>query len=197
LKERFHVPHISSGDLLRAAIEQDTPLGREAKAFMDRGELVPDELLLRVMEERLQEADCRRGFILDGFPRTLAQADALDAMLRRMHAELDGVVSISVPRSELLRRMSGRRTCRRCGASYHIVFNPPRLPGVCDRCQGNLCQREDDKETTIGARLDVYERQTAPLLALYDKRGILRTIDGVGEQAQILDRVLGVEPVHG
>lgn len=195
LKERFHVPHISSGDLLRAAIEQDTPLGLEAKAFMDRGELVPDSLLLRVMEERLQEKDCSPGFILDGFPRTIPQAEALDVLLERMGASLDGVVSISVPRSELIRRMGGRRTCRSCGASYHVVFNPPRVAGVCDRCRSSLCQREDDKDATIEARLDVYERQTAPLLALYGKRGILHTIDGVGEQAQVLDRVLNAGTV--
>jgi adenylate kinase len=194
LQERFKVPHISSGDLLRAAVKGKTPLGRQAKRFMDRGELVPDEILLGAIGERLQRDDCTRGFILDGFPRTVAQADALGQMLARLTAEIDDVVSVTVPRDELVKRMAGRRTCRDCGAMYHIIFEPPSNPGICNKCNGELYQRDDDQEDTIIARLDVYDRQTAPLLVAYRARGLLREVDGVGSQDQVFAQIL--EQLH-
>ncbi len=190
LEERLGVPHISSGDLLRAAVKRKTKMGLLAKRFMDRGELVPDEVVLGAIEDRLREDDCQRGFILDGFPRTLAQADALTEMLGRFGAEVGHVVSIQVPREDLVKRMSGRRVCRECGAMYHIIFNPPSNEGLCNRCNGELYQRDDDQEDTIVARLEVYERETAPLIAEYRRRGWLREIDGIGGQDQVFERIL-------
>jgi len=190
LEERFDVPHISSGDLLRSAVKRKTPMGVQAKRFMDRGELVPDDVVMGAMKERLQRNDCARGFILDGFPRTVPQADALAAILADMGTRLDHVVSIMVPREELVKRLSGRRTCRDCGTMYHIIFDPPSNPGICNKCNGELYQRDDDQEDTIIARLDVYDRQTAPVLAAYRERGQLREIDGVGSQDQVCSRIL-------
>lgn len=190
LEQALGVPHISSGDLLRTAVKQKTRLGVQAKGFMERGELVPDTILLGAIEERLQQDDCATGFILDGFPRTVAQAEALTVMLTKAGTRVEHVISIAVPTEELVKRMSGRRTCRDCDAMYHVAFDPPATPGVCKRCGGELYQREDDQEETIKARLEVYERQTAPLLALYRERGLLRTVDGVGSQAQVFARIL-------
>jgi adenylate kinase len=190
LQERFDVPHVSSGDLLRSAVQCKTALGMQAKRFMDRGELVPDDVLMGTIEERLRRSDCARGFILDGFPRTVAQADALTAMLGRSDTRIDHVVSFAVPRDEVVKRLSGRRTCRDCGALYHIAFDPPSNAGICNKCNGELYQRDDDREDTILARLDVYERQTAPLLALYRKRGLLREVDGTGSRDQVFARLL-------
>ncbi len=190
LEEHFQVRHISSGDLLRAAVKKKTPLGVQAKRFMDRGELVPDEVLLGTIEELLRQDDTRNGFILDGFPRTVVQVDALRALLNGMGGQIDHVISFQVPREELVKRLSGRRTCRECGTMYHIIFDPPRNAGVCNRCNGELYQRDDDQEDTIIARLEVYERQTAPVLSKYRERGLLREIDGVGSQEQVFERIL-------
>ncbi|HEX7410091.1 MAG TPA: adenylate kinase [Candidatus Binatia bacterium] len=191
LAQRFGAPHISSGDLLRSAVKRKTGMGLQAKRYMDRGELVPDDVVFGAVEERLREADCAKGFILDGFPRTVAQAEALTSMLAKMGTRLDSVVSIAVPQDELVKRMSGRRTCSDCGASYHIIFEPPNNPGICNKCNGELFQREDDHEDTILARLEVYERTAAPLLAAYRHMGLLHEVDGVGGQDQVLGRVLG------
>lgn len=190
LEERLDVPHISSGDLLRSAVKTKTPLGRQAKRFMDRGELVPDNILLGAIEERLRRSDCANGFILDGFPRTVAQADALTSMLAGMGTRIDNVTSITVPREELVKRLSGRRTCRDCGAMYHIIYDPPSNPDICNKCNGELYQRDDDQEDTIIARLDVYDRQTAPLLAAYRQRQLLREVDGVGSPGQVFTRIV-------
>jgi adenylate kinase len=190
LQERYDVPHVSSGDLLRSAVKRKTAMGVQAKRFMDRGELVPDDILLGAIEERLNRNDCAKGFILDGFPRTVAQADALAAMLVRGGTAIDHVTSLRVPREEVVKRLSGRRTCRDCGAMYHIIFDPPNNAGICNKCNGDLYQRDDDQEDTILARLDVYDCQTAPLLALYARQGLLREVDGVGSQDQVLGRVL-------
>jgi adenylate kinase len=189
LQERLDVPHVSSGDLLRSAAKRKTALGMQAKRFMDRGELVPDDVLLGTIEERLR-ANCARGFILDGFPRTVAQADALTAMLEKCDTRIDHVVSLSVPRDEVVKRLSGRRTCRDCGALYHVIFDPPSNAGICNKCNGELYQRDDDQEDTVLNRLDVYDRQTAPLLALYRKQGLLHEVDGVGSQDQVFARLL-------
>ena len=190
LAERCGVPHISSGDLLRSAVKRKTVAGLQAKRYMDRGDLAPDAIILGVVEERLREPDCANGFILDGFPRTLPQAEALSDMLPRLGTGISHVVSIKVPREELVKRMSGRRTCRDCGAPYHIIFDPPANAGICNKCNGELYQRDDDEEDTILARLDVYERNTTPLIELYHRRGLLREVDGVGGQEQVLGRIL-------
>jgi len=190
LQERFHVAHISSGDLLRGAVKRKTAIGQRAKRFMDRGELVPDDLVLGAIEERLQHDDARQGFILDGFPRTVPQADALAAMLAAQGTAIDYVVSLSVPRDELVKRLAGRRTCRECGTMYHIIFDPPSNPGLCNKCNGELYQRDDDQEDTVLARLEVYDRETAPLLATYRGRSVLREVNGVGSRDQVLARIL-------
>ncbi len=197
LAQRFGVPHISSGDLLRTAAKNRTPMGLRAKRYMDRGELVPDDILLGGIEERLRQPDSSQGFILDGFPRTVAQAEALDAMLAKMGKKLDRVISINVPREEVVKRISGRRTCRDCGALYHVIFDPPSNPGTCNKCNGELFQRDDDQEDTVLARLEVYERATAPLLEAYRRAGVLRDVDGVGSQDQILARILDQVHEHG
>jgi adenylate kinase len=190
--ERYQIPQISTGDILRAAVKEQTPLGKEAKAYMDQGKLVPDEVVVGIVRERLKAPDCKKGFILDGFPRTVPQAEALEATLRAMNRRIDHVVSIEVNNEELLKRLTGRRTCRGCGAMYHLVFDPPTKEGLCDRCGGELYQRADDKEETIRERLNVYEAQTAPLIAYYRDKGNLRTIDGVGAMEQIFQTIVKV-----
>jgi adenylate kinase len=190
--ERYHIPQISTGDILRAAVKEQTPLGKEAKAYMDQGKLVPDEVVIGIVRDRLKAADCKNGFILDGFPRTVPQAEALAATLQAMNRTIDYVVSIDVNNEELLKRLTGRRTCRGCGAMYHLIFDPPRKEGVCDRCGGELYQRDDDKEETIKERLRVYDAQTAPLIAYYRDKGSLRTIDGVGAMEQIFQAIVKV-----
>ncbi len=194
LAQRFGVPHISSGDLLRTAAKNRTAMGLQAKRYMDRGELVPDDILLGGIDERLRQPDSSKGFILDGFPRTVGQAQALDTMLANMGSKLDGVVSINVPREEVVKRISGRRTCRDCGALYHVIFDPPINPGICNKCNGELFQRDDDQEDTVLARLEVYEHATAPLLDAYRRARVLRDVDGVGSQDQVLARIL--DQVH-
>jgi adenylate kinase len=181
--------HISTGDLLRAAIANGTPLGKQAHAYMERGELVPDGLVIGMIADRLARAGKDPSFILDGFPRTVAQADALEQMLAAKHIPLDHVMSIEVPRDEVVRRLSGRRTCSRCGTMFHVDFDPSRRPGVCDRCGSELYQRDDDREETIRARLEVYDKATKPLAAFYKSRGLLRDIDGTGTAAQVLERM--------
>ena len=188
--ERYHIPQISTGDILRGAVKEQTPLGVEAKGYMDQGKLVPDEVVVGIVRERLKESDCKGGFILDGFPRTVPQAEALDNTLGEMQRAIDHVVSIEVPNEELIKRLTGRRTCRKCGAMYHIIFGPPAKEGVCDRCGGELYQRDDDQEETIRARLQVYEEQTAPLIAYYRGKGLLRAIDGVGAIEEILRNIV-------
>lgn len=184
--------HISTGDLLRAAVAADGEFGRTAQYYMERGELVPDELVIGMIDERLREPGGAAGFMLDGFPRTVAQAAALERLLTGLHTPLDAVVSLDVPRDALVQRLSGRRTCRACGAMYHVVFDPPAEAGVCDHCGGALFQRDDDREGTIHARLDVYDAATAPLIAYYRGRGLLRETDGTGSSGAVLERVLAV-----
>jgi adenylate kinase len=191
IQELAEVPHISTGDILRGAVATESPLGREAKEYMDRGELVPDGLVIDMMAQRFGEQDCQRGFLLDGFPRTVAQARALEQLLGDCKMPLDHALQLDVPRAELLRRLSGRRTCRRCGAMYHLAFDPPAEAGNCRRCGGELFQRNDDREETISARLDVYDRQTAPLSDFYRSRGLLREIDGTGETRDVFARIRG------
>lgn len=180
LQEELGAPQIASGDLLRAAVRNKTPLGVEAKRYMDQGALVPDELVLKLIEERLRDPDAAKGFILDGFPRTLAQAEALREMLERNHQSIDVVLALVVPDAEIIKRISGRRTCKNCGAMYHTIFDPPRNVGLCNKCNGELYQRDDDAEDTVKMRLEVYDTQTRPLLSYYQDRGLLKRIEGVG-----------------
>jgi len=190
LIERLGVPQISTGDMLRAAVKAGTHLGAEAKAYMDRGGLVPDAVIIGLVRERLQVPDCSRGYILDGFPRTLAQAEALEATLTDLHLSLDRVLCLEVPGEDLVSRIAGRRTCRNCGAMYHLRFSPSKREGVCDVCGGETYQRDDDREETVRQRLRVYEEQTAPLIRFYDGRGLLRRIPGTGEIAEIFAQMV-------
>jgi len=190
--DRYHIPQISTGDILRGAVKEGTPLGKKARGFMDQGKLVPDEVVIGIIDERLRAADCNGGFILDGFPRTIAQAEALQPILAKIGKAVDHVINIEVDSEELVRRLTGRRTCKECGAMFHIFFQPPKREGVCDRCQGTLYQREDDKEETIRTRLREYERQTAPLIGYYRRKEALRSIPGVGGKEEIFAQIIRV-----
>lgn len=189
LAAEHDIPHISTGDILRAAIAAGTPLGLKAKAVVEAGRLVSDDIMIGIVADRLAQPDCRRGFIFDGFPRTIAQAEAFDAALRDRGLRLDAVIDLEVPRDVLIERLTGRRVCRGCGAIYHVRFNPPRREGVCDRCGGELIQRSDDQPEAIATRLDNYERQTAPLLEYYRARGLLRTVDGTRDVAEVAESI--------
>ncbi len=177
---RHAVPHISTGDILREAVANGTELGATAKRYMDAGELVPDEVIIDIMRARLGEPDALGGFLLDGFPRTIEQAEALDAMLADAGRALSHVILLEVPEEELVQRLSGRRMCRRCGANFNVVFSPPRREGVCDSCGGELYQRSDDNEETVRNRLEVYRRQTEPLIGYYERLGLIRRFFGGG-----------------
>lgn len=190
LSERLRIPQISTGDMLRAAVKSGTPLGREAKAYMDRGALVPDEVIIGLVRERLQAPDCDRGYILDGFPRTVAQAEALEKTLGDLRLNLDHVLCLDVPSEDLVVRIAGRRTCRTCGAMSHVRFSPTKRQGVCDLCGGETYQRDDDGEDTVRKRLAVYAEQTAPLVRFYEGRGLLRRIAGTGDVAEIFARMV-------
>ena len=179
LVEYFGVPQISTGDILRGAVKESSPMGIKAKSFMDAGALVPDEVVVGIVEERLRKPDCVDGFILDGFPRTLPQADALTEMLSALKKDIDAVVSLEVDIETLVVRLAGRRACSECGAGYHLTYEPPAKQGVCDKCGGDLIQREDDKEGTIRHRMSVYHEQTAPLVEYYQRAGILSSVDGM------------------
>ncbi len=189
LIEKYSIPQISTGDILRKAVADGTPLGKEAKAIMDRGELVSDKIVLGLVEERLKKDDCKKGYILDGFPRNTAQAEALDKMLSSMGAPLTVALSVDVDKDVLMKRLTGRRTCKSCQQMYNVYFSPPKKEGVCDKCGGALFQRDDDKEETIKKRLDVYEAQTAPLFNYYGKKGILKSVVGVGNIDEIFKNV--------
>jgi len=171
-------------------VADQTPLGKEAAGYINSGALVPDGVIVNLVAERLKQKDCEKGFVLDGFPRTIPQAQSLDEILKKMGLNLNGVLSVQVPHDVIVERLAGRRTCRKCGALCHVVFNPPKQDGICDRCGGELYQRDDDKEQTIANRLQVYDRQTAPLVNYYRERGLLREVDGVGEISQIRARVV-------
>ncbi len=192
LIDKYGIPQISTGDMLRAALKAGTPLGLEAKKYMDTGALVPDSVVIGLVKERIQQNDCAKGYMLDGFPRNVSQAQTLDTMLSELNQQIDHVVCIEVPNDELVKRLTGRRTCRNCGAGFHVMFDPPQKEGVCDKCAGELYQRDDDNEATVTSRLKVYEDQTEPLIAYYDKQSKLRRIDGVGDMSTILERITAV-----
>lgn len=176
LMDVLHLPQISTGDILRKALKDGTPLGLEAKKYMEAGQLVPDELVVNIMKERIKSPDCRDGFVLDGFPRSIPQAEALDEMLKEMNKRIDVAINFEVPEEELILRISGRRSCPKCGAMFHIKFSPPKVEGICDRCGEKLYQRADDNEDTVRNRLKVYNSQTAPLIDYYNRRGVLKNI---------------------
>jgi adenylate kinase len=182
---KYNIPHISTGDIFRKNIKEGTDLGKQAKEYMDKGLLVPDELVVGLVKNRLTENDTENGFLLDGFPRTVAQAEALDTELKNLGWSLDNVINIKVSKDELVERAVGRRICKDCGATYHIKFNPPTIPGKCDVCGGELYQRDDDNEETVTKRIEVYENQTSPLIEYYNKQSVLLNIDG----AQNIDKV--------
>lgn len=176
--EKYGIPHISTGDIFRKNIKEGTELGLKAKDYMDKGLLVPDELVVAIVEDRLQQDDCKNGFLLDGFPRTVNQAEALDKALEKMNQALDQVINVNVDKDILVERAVGRRICKECGATYHVVFNPPKVEGVCDKCGGPLYQRADDNEETVSKRIEVYLKETQPLIDYYNDKNVIVTIDG-------------------
>jgi len=188
LAEKYGIPHISTGDILRENLKNQTKLGLEAKAYMDKGELVPDDVLIKIIKDRLSQPDCASGFLLDGYPRTVPQADALSTILKEMGKKLDVVLNIDVPDDELIKRLTGRRMCA-CGASYHILFNPPKREGFCDLCSKELYHRDDDKEEAIMNRLDVYKNQTKPLIDYYTKEDVLVTVNGAASITEVFDEI--------
>ena len=192
LIEKYSMPQISTGDLLRAAVSAGTPLGKEAKSYMDKGDLVPDSVVLGMVAERLKQDDCKNGYILDGFPRNTAQAEALDKMLASLNMQLTAALSVDVPFEDLMKRLTGRRTCKACGQMYNIYFKAPAKEGICDKCGGELFQRDDDKEATIKKRLEVYNAQTAPLIDYYGKKGIVKSVSGTGSIDDIFKKVCEV-----
>lgn len=189
LVEHYKIPQISTGDILRAAVKAGTELGKTAKKHMDAGELVPDSVVIGIIEERLKEPDTKNGYILDGFPRTIAQAEALDKILKKLGSQVDHVISIEVPDDELINRLAGRWTCRNCGQMYHEKNKPPKKQGVCDECGGELYQRDDDKIETIKERLKTYHAQTSPLIDYYKGKNLLRPIDGRGGIGDIFSKI--------
>jgi adenylate kinase len=190
IAQKYHIPKISTGDLLRESVDRQTSLGKEAKGFMDRGELVPDIVVIGLVEEKLQSPECQNGFLLDGFPRTVTQADELSSFLQRNGKSLDRVVYFSLPKTEIVKRISGRRSCPECKAVYQLESIPPRRDGMCDVCGIPLIQRNDDKPETIESRLAVYQEQTEPLIKYYKNRGILSELDGSGSVAAVQERLV-------
>lgn len=189
LVDEFGIPHIATGDIFRSAIKNETPLGKKAQEYIDQGQLVPDEVTVGIVEKRLNQDDCQKGFILDGFPRTVAQADALNDILADLDIKLDAVLNIEVSEEEVVRRLSGRRVCSECGASYQLEFNPPQEENICDKCGGELYQRDDDEPETIKERLEVYKDKTEPLINYYQKEGTLKSIDGEAAPKEVFNRI--------
>jgi adenylate kinase len=194
LIDKYQIPQISTGDILRAAVKEGTPMGKKAKEFMDAGKLVPDEVVIGIVEDRLKQPDCKKGFILDGFPRTVPQAEALDKALANMGSKIDHVVSIDVDEEELVTRLTGRRTCKNaaCGQMYHVTFTPPKKQGVCDKCGSELYQRDDDNEATVRSRLATYNQATKPLIDYYSAKGLVRPIKGVGGIEDIFKQICSI-----
>lgn len=192
LASKYGIPHISTGDIFRANIKNGTELGKKAKVYMDQGLLVPDELVVDLVIDRFKEPDCEKGYVLDGFPRTIPQAKALDEALAKNNDALEYAIDVDVPDESIIRRMSGRRACIGCGATYHVVTIPPKKEGICDNCGAELVLREDDKPETVEKRLKVYHDQTQPLIDYYQGKGILRSVDGTRDMDVIFDEIVGI-----
>jgi adenylate kinase len=190
--KKFPIPHISTGDMFRKAIKEETDLGKEAKSYMDRGELVPDEVTVGIVKERISEDDAKKGFLLDGFPRTIDQAEALNDIMKQLDRDIDAVINIEVPEEELMNRLTGRRICPKCGTTYHLVFNPPKEDGVCDLDGEKLYQREDDNPETVANRLNVNVKQSKPILSFYDEKGVLKNIDGSKDINKVTEDVISI-----
>lgn len=189
ISNRYSIPHISTGDIFRKNISENTPLGIEAKGYIDNGQLVPDEVTINMVKDRLQQEDCKNGYLLDGFPRTVHQAEALQEFLNDRNDSLDTALLIEVPKDFILERMTGRRVCPSCGASYHIKFNQPKILGKCDLCGSDIIQRKDDTEETVKERLDVYERQTQPLIDFYKGKNLLSVVDGTKAINEVFESI--------
>ena len=192
ISSKYDIPHISTGDIFRANIKNGTELGKKAKEYMDKGALVPDELTCDLVMDRIKQDDCKNGFVLDGFPRTIPQAEALTAALEKIGEKMDFAINVDVPDENIVNRMSGRRACLECGATYHIVSIPPKKEGICDNCGSELVLRDDDKPETVQKRLDVYHEQTQPLIDYYDKQGILKTVDGTVPMEQVFADIVAI-----
>ena len=194
IAEKYQIPHISTGDIFRANIKNGTELGKKAKTYMDQGLLVPDELVCDLVVDRVQQDDCKKGYILDGFPRTIPQAESLDAALSRLGEAVDYAINVEVPDENIVKRMGGRRACVGCGATYHLVYAAPKKEGICDNCGAELILRDDDKPETVQKRLDVYHEQTQPLIDYYEKQGILHSVDGTQPMEDVfasIDAIIG------
>ena len=190
IAESYHIPHVSTGDIFRANIKSGTELGKKAKSYMDQGLLVPDDVTIGMLLDRISEPDCKDGYVLDGFPRTIPQAQSLKEALSARGEKLDDAIDIEVPDKAIMDRMSGRRTCPQCGSSYHIVYTPPKKEGVCDRCGAALVQRDDDKPETVKKRLDTYHAQTQPLIDFYKAEGILHAVDGTKKPEEVFKAIV-------
>lgn len=192
IADKYNIPHISTGDIFRANIKNGTELGKKAKTYMDQGLLVPDELVVELVADRIQQDDCKNGFVLDGFPRTIPQAEALDAALENINEKMDYAIDVDVPDENIIKRMSGRRACLNCGATYHIVSIPTKAEGICDRCGNPVVLRDDDKPETVKKRLEVYHEQTQPLIDYYKKQDILRTVNGVQPMEEVFKTIVEI-----
>ena len=192
IAEKYQIPHISTGDIFRANIKTGTELGKKAKTYMDQGLLVPDELVVDLVVDRVGQEDCTKGYVLDGFPRTIPQAEALDKALAELGQKMDFAVDVEVPDENIINRMSGRRACVGCGATYHLVYAPTKMENVCDNCGGELVLRDDDKPETVKKRLDVYHEQTQPLIEYYTNSGILKTVDGTADIGDVFAEIVGI-----
>ena len=192
IAEKYNIPHISTGDIFRANIKNGTELGKKAKSYMDKGQLVPDELTLDLIMDRFKEDDCKNGYVLDGFPRTIPQAEALDAALKANGEKVDFAIDVDVPDENIVKRMGGRRACVGCGATYHIVYSPTKVEGKCDKCGEELIVRDDDKPETVLSRLEVYHNQTQPLIDYYNEQGILKTVDGTVDMKDVFKAIVDI-----
>ena len=190
IREHYNIPHISTGDMFRQAMASDSELGRLAKSYIDKGNLVPDDVTINIVKDRLSQDDCKKGFLLDGFPRTIEQAIALDKLLKELNVKLDAVINIAVDDSVLIERISGRRVCPNCGASFHLVVSKPKVEGICDVCGHALIHRDDDKPETLKVRLNNYYKKTEPVLSYFEKQGLVKDICGIGDIQEIFQNVI-------
>lgn len=192
IADKYGIPHISTGDIFRANIKEQTALGMEAKQYMDKGQLVPDELTVKILLDRVAKDDCKAGYVLDGFPRTIPQAEVLDKAVAELNDKIDYAINVDVPDENIINRMSGRRACLKCGATYHLVHIPPKKEGICDTCGSELVLRDDDKPETVKKRLSVYHEQTQPLIDYYNKKGILKEVDGTKDMNDVFNAIVEI-----